>query len=464
MKSLSQSPLLTRANSVSAQIRPDRWVILGLGKTGLSVARFLSAQGEEVVVFDTRSEPPNLKVLSHELPGIKVHTTNFPEDLFRHAKAFVVSPGIALELPVFESARQAGIPIFGDIELFTRHVTAPYIAITGSNGKSTVTTLVSKMIEAAGYSVKAGANLGTPALDLLLPPEPAYYVLELSSFQLECTTGLSAEVACILNITADHLDRHKSIDAYVRAKARILHNADYVVLNADDPLVVEVGKNLHNVHWISTNVDTPKNYGVANHGGSRWLTHEGAPLWPISAIQIKGTHNEFNALAAIAITDRIGVPRAVQRAILEQFPGLDHRCRLVAEHNGVRWFNDSKGTNIGATVAAVGGIFSDRAGVLIAGGQGKGADFRGLRTALINRVHSVVLIGEDAKLIEAVIDDVVSVAYASDMREAVALAARAVRSGESVLLSPACASLDMFDNYEARGYAFEAAVRAMLQT
>lgn len=443
---------------------PERWAVAGLGKTGLSVARFLAARGIDVVAFDTRVDPPNLASLRREVPAATLHTGGIPEGALADVHAVVVSPGITLQLPAFESARKMGVPVFGDIELFARHATAPYIGITGSNGKSTVATLVAEMIACDGRTVKAGGNLGTPALDLLEPPAPEYYVLELSSFQLESTQSLAAEVACILNITPDHLDRHRSLHAYAQAKARILDNARHLVLNADDPLVASLTKRSQGVIWISTTNTSAANYSVGRQGTERWLMRGSKPVLPTSKIQINGTHNEFNALAAIAITDLIGVSRRAQCDVLEKFPGLEHRCRLVAERDGISWFNDSKGTNIGAAAAAIAGIFNSRAGVLIAGGQGKGADFNELCLALANRVHSAVLIGEDAARIEAAIRDTVAVYRARDMRDAVEQALKVVRPREAVLLSPACASFDMFANYEARGRAFEAAVRELLRT
>ncbi|MGH8597366.1 MAG: UDP-N-acetylmuramoyl-L-alanine--D-glutamate ligase, partial [Gammaproteobacteria bacterium] len=360
----------------------SRWVVAGLGKTGLSVARFLAARGAEVVAFDTRSEPPNLAAFKRELPQIEVYTDGIPANVLSTACAVIVSPGISPQYPALVRARSAGIPVFGDIELFAQHADAPYIAITGSNGKSTVTTLVAEILLADGHPVAAGANLGVPALDLLAGFKPAYYVLELSSFQLEGTQSLAPEVACILNISADHLDRHQSMTAYTAAKARIRNNARHCVLNADDPLVAGLGEGLPNVVWISSGRSNAAPYLIAERGGERWLTRNGLALCPTAWIRIKGTHNEFNALAALAITDCLGVSTHAQLEVLEKFPGLEHRCRLVAEQAGVYWFNDSKGTNIGATTAAVAGIFDRKSGVLIAGGQGKGADFTELRAAL----------------------------------------------------------------------------------
>ncbi len=442
---------------------PLRWLVFGMGKTGLSCVRFLTEQGHAVRVVDTREEPPLMLELKQQWPGIECRNGSLDPGILANIDAVVLSPGIALDHPLVVVARNAGIPIVGDVELFARVAPSPYIAITGSNGKSTVTTLVTQIIAAASLSVRAGANLGIPALDLLRPPMPAYFVLELSSFQLEVTESLAAEVACILNISPDHLDRHGTLEAYAAAKARILRNARAVVLNADDPLIAGWAPRDIPVRWISLRHVRPDCYSVATRDGQRYLVHGDQVLLPSASLQIKGAHNEFNALSAMAIADSLGISREIQNAVLASFVGLEHRCHLVAEHAGVSWFNDSKGTNVGASAAAIAGIFHDRTGVLIAGGQGKGADFTALRPAIRARVHSVILLGEDAPKIAAAVADLVQVHRASTMQEAVDCARVYARPGEAVLLSPACASFDMFQNYEARGRAFEAAVREMIQ-
>jgi UDP-N-acetylmuramoylalanine--D-glutamate ligase len=441
----------------------ERWLVFGMGKTGLSCARFLSAQGHAVTVIDTRNEPPEMALLKQLQPEISCRCGPLDIGVLKNVDALALSPGIALVHPLVRAARDLGLPIVGDIELFARVVSAPYVAITGSNGKSTVTTLVAQIIASAEQSVKAGANLGTPALDLLAPPIPDYFVLELSSFQLEVTTSLAAQVACLLNISPDHLDRHGTLAKYAAAKSRILCNARAVVLNADDSLVASLAPTNVPVHWVSLQGARPGCYSVAVRDGQRYLAHDEQMLLPCAELRIRGAHNEFNALAALAITDCLGISRASQLAVLREFMGLEHRCRLVAEHAGVSWFNDSKGTNVGASVAAVTGIFNDRTGVLIAGGQGKGADFTALRAALQARVHTVILLGEDALRIDAAIADLVRTSHAHSMQQAVAQASACARPGDAVLLSPACASFDMFQDYAARGRAFEAAVRELIQ-
>jgi UDP-N-acetylmuramoylalanine--D-glutamate ligase len=437
-----------------------RWLVFGMGHTGLSVARFLMGEGRAVRVIDTREAPP-MRAAIEAMPGIECLCGEPAPEVLADIDAVVVSPGVPLDHPLLLAAQASGLPVFGDLEIFARVAPAPYVAITGSNGKSTVTTLVAEIIAADRHRVKAGANLGTPALDLLEPPVPAFFVLETSSFQLELTETLAPAVACILNITPDHLDRHQSFEAYRAAKARVLAHAHTAVLNADDPAVASLAPRDIPVRFVSLSAPGPGVYSVVARDGVRYLVHGEEDLMPVDALRIQGAHNEFNALAAMAITDALGISRTAQRTVLGTFEGLPHRCRLIAERAGVSWIDDSKGTNIGASVAAIGGIFATRQGVLIAGGQGKGADFRELRAAVQGRVHTVVLIGVDAPLIAEALEDLVTLYRADSMTEAVRMAAGAARSGEAVLLSPACASLDMFENYQARGRAFETAVQAL---
>lgn len=440
----------------------SRWLVFGLGKTGLSCCRFLASRGQVVRAVDTRESPPARDVLMRELPGIELAHDSAGVRLLDGIDKVLLSPGVPHTHPLVADARARGLPIVGDITLFAAHASAPYVAITGSNGKSTVTTLVAEILAEEGYRVKAGANLGTPALELLQGPVPDWFVLELSSFQLEVTDGLAARAACVLNITPDHLDRHGTLDAYAAAKFRILAGAQEAVLNADDPIVMRAGVGLP-VRWVSLAGAASATYTVREHAGARMLCNGDETVLPSADLAIRGTHNEFNALAAIALTDTIGVSRRAQCAVLRRFRGLAHRCALVVEHAGVAWFNDSKGTNVGASAAAIAGIFARRRGVLIAGGQGKGADFLALRDAVAGRVHTVVVLGEDGPLIAAAIGDLVRIEAAGSMREAVEIAANRAETGDAVLLSPACASLDMFQNYEARGQAFEAAVREQVR-
>jgi len=355
-------------------------------------------------------------------------------------------------------ARTRGIEIVGDIELFARAVRAPVIGVTGTNGKSTVTSLVAHMAETAGRRVLAGGNLGTPALDLLDQPLPDLYVLELSSFQLETTASLQLLGAVVLNVSADHLDRYGSIEQYSDAKRRIFAHAATVVLNADDPLVASMRRaGPRTLSFSIRRADA--HYGLVVDGSVTYLAHRGERLLDTARLKISGMHNVANALAALALGEAAGLSLADMLRALETFPGLPHRAAWVADAHEVRYVDDSKGTNVGATIAAVEGI--SRPLVLIAGGQGKGQDFTPLAAALRGRVHTAVLIGKDAETIANALSGVCATLRAASMPEAVLAAARAARAGDVVLLSPACASLDMFRDYAERGEVFAAAVRQL---
>jgi len=436
----------------------QHWGVFGLGLTGLSCARHLLARGARLTCVDTRAAPPLLDAVRALSPDIATRCGELPADVFGACDDVAVSPGVPLDHPSL-LARTG--PLLGDIALFRRAANAPLLGITGSNGKSTVTTLVWQMLARAGQVVRAGGNLGTPALDLLEGQAPDCYVLELSSFQLDLTPDLAAEVACVLNLSADHLDRHGSLEAYAGAKARILRGARHLVLNADDPLVVAMAPTGQTVRWFGSH-RAQAHYHLAEHAGQRWLCCGDEPVIAAAELGIKGQHNELNALAALAMTDCMGLARDAQCATLREFTGLEHRCREVATHAGVSWYDDSKGTNIGAASAAIAGIMHGRRGVLIAGGQGKGADFRELREAVAGRVHTLVLIGEDAPLLANALGDLAQIEFAASMPQAVALAAAAARPGDAVLLSPACASFDMFEGYAHRGRVFAAAVEAQI--
>lgn len=439
-----------------------RNLVVGLGKTGLSCVRFLRSQGLTVAVTDSRSNPPGLDQLGQELPDVAVFAGGFQEDVFAVADRLVVSPGVPLAEPRIQAAMARGADVVGDIELFAEAAQAPIVAITGSNGKSTVTTLVGLMARLAGIKVAVGGNLGEPALDLL-DPDCELYVLELSSFQLETTASLRPRVATVLNLSPDHLDRYADYAAYVAAKARILRGAEVVVVNRDDPAAAAIP------HSAATELGftlgspaRPDDFGLLVQTDGPWLARGERPLLPSSAVGIAGRHNLANALAALALGSACGLPEAAMLEALRGIKGLPHRSVLVGSRDGVRWFDDSKGTNPGATVAALDGLTepgSNARVVLIAGGDGKGADFAPLRPAVVRAARAVVLIGRDAPLIAQVLDGTVPLLHAADMDEAVRLAAEATHPGDCVLLSPACASFDMFDNYEHRGRVFAEAVQ-----
>jgi len=438
---------------------------VGLGATGLSVARFLSAQGEPFVVVDSRKQPPALAQLNSELPDVRTELGQLDSTTLCSADQLIVSPGLALDTPALVEAANAGVEIIGDIELFARHAKAAIVAITGSNGKSTVTTLLGEMAQLAGKNAGVGGNLGTPALDLL-DDDKDLYVLELSSFQLESVTALGAEVATVLNLSPDHMDRYESILDYHRAKHRVFKGARQIVVNRDDclsqPLIGDAVTN-----W-SFGLDKPDfcAFGLLEHQGETWLAFQLEPLMPVAEVRIKGHHNIANALAALALGYAVGLPREAMLEALRNFPGLAHRCQHIAQRQGVIWINDSKATNVGATLAAINGLSEQPSNdekkaaniVLIAGGQAKGQDFSALAKALPGKVKQVILIGEDAEqLAQAFGKDVPSI-NATSMQAAVNEAVRLTGDGDIVLLSPACASFDMFAGFEERGRCFTEAV------
>lgn len=435
-------------------------VVVGLGKTGASCLRYLAKQGIAAAATDSRRAPPGLAELGHLARTLDIRLGGFDLSLLDGASQVLMSPGVSLEEPIAKEARARGIEVAGDIELFARAVRAPVIGVTGTNGKSTVTSLVASMASAAGRRVLAGGNLGEPALDLLDQPVPDLYVLELSSFQLETTSSLDLLAAAVLNVTSDHMDRYASVDAYAAAKARIFARAATVVLNADDPRVAAMRTDAaHTVTFSTLRADA--DYRLMRVGDRTLLARHGEPVLDIGRLKIRGTHNAANALAALALGDAAGFPLAAMLEALEAFPGLSHRSAWVADVAGVRYVDDSKGTNVGATIAAVEGM--EEPIVLIAGGEGKGQDFTPLAAALAGKVRHVVLIGKDAPAIERVLAGICTSTRAASMDEAVAVAASAARAGDTVLLSPACASLDMFRDYGHRGDAFAAAVRVLAE-
>lgn len=436
-----------------------RAIVVGLGRTGLSCARYLQSRGLSFAVTDSRPAPPESAALESLAPDVEVRFGAFDESLLDGASQVIASPGVSLREPFLMSAAVRGIPIVGDVELFAREAQAPIAAITGTNGKSTVTTLVGLMANAAGRRAIAGGNLGRPALELLDDPAPELYVLELSSFQLETTLSLRAAAAAVLNVTPDHMDRYQTIEDYAAAKARIFQRCDAAIVNMDDLAVRTMPYQSSRVLGFSLHADPAADYYVHMQGEEVVLMHARERLLSMSELRIAGLHNAANALASLAMCDALGLSRPACLQALRDFPGLPHRSQWVADVNGVRFVDDSKGTNVGATLAAVAGMPGSL--VVIAGGQGKGQDFKPLAQAFRGKVRHVVLLGQDAKQIEAALQGIATTQFARDMNEAVQLAASSARSGETVLLSPACASLDMFRDYSHRGDVFAAAVRGL---
>ncbi|RMG28689.1 MAG: UDP-N-acetylmuramoyl-L-alanine--D-glutamate ligase [Gammaproteobacteria bacterium] len=440
-------------------VQAERVLVVGLGRTGLSCVRYLHGQGVDVAVTDSRETPPELPTLQRELPEVPVFLGGFDPAAFAGADRIVVSPGVPLSHPLIAEARARGTEVVGDIELFARAARAPIVAITGSNGKSTVTTLVYEMAREAGLEARAGGNLGTPALELLDGREPDLYVLELSSFQLEAVETLQARVAAILNLSADHLDRYSGMPQYRAAKARIFRHAEVQVANRDDPAVMALVDPNRPLLGFTLGRPRPGDYGLLHRDGRPWLARGDEPLLCADQLRLAGRHNLANALAALALAAVAGIPDAPALRTLRRFAGLPHRCQWVARIRGVDWYDDSKGTNVGATVAALGGF--DRPVVLIAGGRDKGADFTELREAVCAGARALVLIGEARGKLAAAVGRCVPVVFADSMEAAVARAAELARPGDAVLLSPACASFDMFRDYRERGDRFIEAVRRL---
>jgi UDP-N-acetylmuramoylalanine--D-glutamate ligase len=465
-------------------------LVLGLGETGLSMAKWLARCGARPRVADSRAMPPNADALAREVPEATLHAGAWSQALFDNIDVVAISPGIAPSEPLVRDAAARGVPVVGDIEMFVqalrdpklwsrraRDFTPPKIlAVTGTNGKTTVTALAGAMCQRAGTACEVAGNIGPAALDALMDcidarRVPELWVLELSSFQLETTRTLAASAATVLNLSEDHLDRHDGMAAYAAAKARIFEGEGVQVLNRADPLVMAMARKGR--RQFSFGTDAPRgldDFGLLESHGRACLAQGTTPLIPLADMTLAGLHNAANALAALALCRAIDLPYTPLLAAIEEFKGLPHRVERVAEHDGVVFYDDSKGTNVGSTVAALDGLTAAGSGgrgqharvVLIAGGEGKGQDFSPLCAAVANAARHVVLIGRDARLIEkAIAASGVPVLRAGSMSEAVETAFRLAQPGDAVLLSPACASFDMFDNYKHRGDVFAAAARGM---
>ncbi|MBZ7670663.1 UDP-N-acetylmuramoyl-L-alanine--D-glutamate ligase [Klebsiella grimontii] len=429
-----------------ADYQGKKVVIIGLGMTGLSCVDFFMARGVTPRVMDTRVAPAGLDKLPE---AVERYVGGLNEDWLLTADLIVASPGIALAHPSLSAAADAGVEIVGDIELFCREAQAPIIAITGSNGKSTVTSLVGEMAKAAGLNVGVGGNIGLPAL-MLLEPERELYVLELSSFQLETTSSLRAVAATILNVTEDHMDRYPlGLQQYRAAKLRVYENARACIVNADDALTMPVRG--ADDRCISFGVDVG-DYHLNRQQGETWLRVKGEKVLNVKEMKISGQHNYSNALAALALADAAGLPRASSLKALTTFTGLAHRFQQVLEHNGVRWINDSKATNVGSTEAALNGLHLDGTLYLLLGGDGKSADFTPLSRYLTGDNVRLYCFGRDGAQLAALRPDVA--VQTETMEQAMRQIAPQVVPGDMVLLSPACASLDQFKNFEQRGDVF----------
>ena len=443
---------------MSVIVSDRRTLVVGLGKTGLSCVRYLSAKGRDIVVADTRAAPPGLDELRAGWPDIPVHLGPFDRDLFAGFNELVVSPGISIAEPAIAGAAKQGARIRGDIDLFAEAADAPIVAITGSNGKTTVTTLLGEMARAASRNVAVGGNIGTPALDLL-GQGADLYVLELSSFQLETTEELNALAATVLNVSDDHMDRYPNKMAYFQAKQRIFRGCRNAVVNLDDALSTPMARDTLRFLCFGFHRVNPETFSTRDDDEGTWITFGFDNLILASELKLLGRHNISNVMAALALGHAVGLPMDVMLKVAREFPGLPHRCEFVRRFNGVDFINDSKGTNVGATVAAIESLAPETGKVvLIAGGDGKGADFTALEAPIALHCRAVVLIGRDAPAIAEVLGSGIPVYRSDSLRGAVSRSAELACPGDRVLLSPACASFDMFRDYLDRGDQFRSSV------
>lgn len=435
----------------------DKDLVVGLGKTGLSIARYLKRGDANAIFFDSRDEPPGLAELEALFPDAEIRLGN--DKLPRGVTRVIASPGMADSHPLLMKALKKKVEVISDIELFAREATRPFVAVTGSNGKSTVTTLLYHMCRAAGKNVLAGGNLGEPALDLLAEDAPELYVLELSSFQLHRTQQLPAAVSVLLNVSPDHLDWHASEEEYREAKYRVFDEAEAGVVNRSDATAARRAERCGRVVTFGLDAPAEDQFGIREDEGEKYLACGDALLLSVRDLALYGIHNQLNALAALAAGTLLGLDRAAMLQVLVEFPGLPHRMQFVARIGAVDYINDSKATNVAAAVASINSV--DGMLVLIAGGDGKGGDFSELAEAVEGKLRGVVLIGKDAEKIARALDTVMPVHFAESMESAVHMAASCAESDDTVLLAPACASLDQYDNYMARGDAFITAVEGL---
>lgn len=436
--------------------------VVGLGKTGLSCVEYLTAEGATLTIFD--DDPGRIERTLQKFPQAITHPGQMSMEQFANVDYCVVSPGVNINTPFYQALLTQGVDIIGDIEIFARVIDKPVVGITGSNAKGTVTTLLGAMAECAGINVQLGGNIGIPVLPLLADPAADLYVLELSSFQLETTSSLNAQAVTILNISPDHLDRYNNdIQQYAAAKQRIFAMGRSIVFNRDD--VMTQPPTATNVPMVSFGLDVPAagDFGICQHQGEWYLAQGSERLLAVTELKIQGAHNWSNALAALALGSLCNLPMRAMCQALREFSGLAHRCQLIGTVKGVQWINDSKATNIGATIAALRGIGAHKQGklVLLAGGQGKQADFTLLREALAEFVDEMLVFGQDRETIAEACLGTTRLHMVAALADAVQIASEITSVDDIVLLSPACASFDMFDNFEHRGAVFTELVHAL---
>tara|TARA_B100001179_G_scaffold222788_1_gene199571 strand:- start:698 stop:2056 length:1359 start_codon:yes stop_codon:yes gene_type:complete len=436
-------------------------VIVGLGKTGLSCFRYLSNQGLNVAITDSREEPPELLELKAEFESASVYLGQINEQVLLASDQIILSPGVSLDNKSIKLSIENNIPVFGDIELFCQKAQAPIIAVSGSNGKSTVTTIVAEMTRLAGLKTYVGGNIGIPALDLLSDSTPDLYVLELSSFQLETTYSLNAHASVVLNVSPDHMDRYSSLKDYANTKKRIYSGQGLMVLNKDEEYIHSIIDSKRDTIYFSLGAPEGENFGLINHNNEVWLSQGNEKIINKNQLKIKGEHNISNALAAMALAGAVNVPTNIMADVLKNFTGLEHRCQLVREIDNVSWYNDSKATNVGACIASITGLCELGNIILIAGGDSKGADLSGLNPIVKKYIKRVFLFGIDANKLADVMGSDVDKEFVNNMNEAVKGASKIADPDDIVLLAPACSSLDMYKNYQQRGDAFISAIDAL---
>ncbi|SEA81063.1 UDP-N-acetylmuramoyl-L-alanine--D-glutamate ligase [Alkalimonas amylolytica] len=434
-----------------------RIAVVGLGLSGQATVRFLLQHGIRPVLMDSRRKVSGMDSLPLDKTD-GLYLGELDANRLAQMDVLVVSPGLDLRHPAIRFAVAQGVEVMGDIELFARCNSKPVIAITGSNGKSTVTRMVEAILQHSGIKAVAAGNIGLPALDAIQSADTEVFVLELSSFQLDTTKSLQSLASTILNISADHLDRYPSMQAYCQSKQGVYQGSRIAFYNRADSHTLPQGK-VSEQH--SLGLDAPEDvdgYGIAERAGNDYLVLAGSELMPVSQLSLLGRHNHYNALTAAALSLAAGADFASIRHVLSQFQGLEHRCQLVHQHNEIRWVNDSKATNIGATLAALDGLRPVIAGqlILLAGGDGKGQDMTELSQSLQQQVDQLITFGQDGPAIAALKAGSHQV---KDLTEAVSKAATLAQPGDLVLLSPACASLDMFSNYQQRGERFAKAAK-----
>ena len=436
-------------------------VIVGLGKTGLSCFRYLSNQGLNVAITDSREEPPELLELRAEFESASVYLGQINEQVLLASDQIILSPGVSLDDKSIKLSIENNIPVFGDIELFCQKAQAPIIAVSGSNGKSTVTTIVAEMTRLAGLKTYVGGNIGIPALDLLSDSTPDLYVLELSSFQLETSYSLNAHASVVLNVSPDHMDRYLSLKDYANTKKRIYSGQGLMVLNKDEEYIHSIMDSKRDTIYFSLGAPEGENFGLINHNNEVWLSQGNEKIINKNQLKIKGEHNISNALAAMALAGAVNVPTNIMADVLKNFTGLEHRCQLVREIDNVSWYNDSKATNVGACIASITGLCELGNIILIAGGDSKGADLSGLNPIVKKYIKRVFLFGIDANKLADVMGSDVDKEFVNNMNEAVKGASKIADPDDIVLLAPACSSLDMYKNYQQRGDAFISAIDAL---